>query len=116
MKPKISMIGCGKLGLDCAEVMAKTHSVIGYDVNPCQPSNFSMAKTIEEAVVDRDIIFIAVPTPHESIYGGETPTSHLPNKDFDYSIVTSVLTEVNKFTKSDQLVVLISTVLPGFVN
>jgi len=36
---KISMIGCGKLGQDCAEVMAKTYDVIGYDVAPRSPKN-----------------------------------------------------------------------------
>lgn len=113
---KISMIGCGKLGQDCAEVMADHYDVIGYDVSPRTPSNFTMVSTIEEAVVGRDIIFIAVPTPHETIYGGETPTSHLPNKDFDYSIVIDVLKQVNQYTNKDQLVVLISTVLPGTVR
>jgi UDPglucose 6-dehydrogenase len=113
---KISMIGCGKLGQDCAEVMAEHYDVVGYDVVKRTPTNFSMVKTVKEAVVDRDIIFIAVPTPHESKYGGETPTSHLPNKDFDYSIVENVLREVNRFANKAQLVVLISTVLPGTVR
>jgi UDPglucose 6-dehydrogenase len=113
---KISMIGCGKLGQDCAEVMAKTYDVIGYDVAPRSPKNFNMAKTLQEAVTDRDIIFIAVPTPHELEYGGETPISHLPNKNFDYSFVKDVLVEVNKYVNKKQLVVLISTVLPGTVR
>ena len=115
------MIGCGKLGLECAQVMAEYYDVVGYDVEPRIPSNFKMMSTVEDAVKDRNIIFIAVPTPHEEQYGGETPTSHLPNKDFDYSIVESTLIEVNKYVNKDQLVVLISTVLPGttrkrFVN
>ena len=113
---KIAMIGCGKLGQDCAEVMAQQHHVLGYDIEPRTPINFSMADTIEQAVIGRDIIFIAAPTPHKSIYGGETPTSHLPNKDFDYSIVTGILDEVNKHVTPTQLVVLISTVLPGTVR
>jgi UDPglucose 6-dehydrogenase len=50
------------------------------------------------------------------LYGGETPTSHLPNKDFDYSIVSDILEEVNKHVNSTQLVVLISTVLPGTIR
>jgi UDPglucose 6-dehydrogenase len=75
-----------------------------------------MKNTIQEAVTDRDIIFIAAPTPHDPMYGGETPTSHLPNKDFDYTIVTDILTEVNKYVNQKQLVVLISTVLPGTVR
>lgn len=110
---KITMIGCGKLGLDCAEVMADQYNVVGYDIEPRSPNNFLMVHSIEEAVKDRDIIFIAAPTPHKSEYGGETPTSHLPNKDFNYSIVKSILKEVNQYVNKSQLVVLISTVLPG---
>lgn len=110
------MIGVGKLGQDCAEVMAEHYDVVGYDVSPRTPSNFQMKNTIEEAVKDRDFIFIAAPTAHDPIYGGETPTSHLPNKDFDYSIVEGILQEVNKHVTKKQLVVLISTTLPGTVR
>ncbi len=110
------MIGVGKLGQDCAEVMSDAgYNVVGYDVAPRSPT-FKMCNTIEDCVKDRDIIFIAAPTPHDSIYGGETPTSHLPNKDFDYTIVTYILNEVNQYVTKDQLVVLISTVLPGTVR
>jgi len=112
---KVAMIGVGKLGQDCAEVMALYHDVMGYDIEPRNPS-FPMASSIEECIKDRDIIFIAAPTPHDPIYGGEAPTSHLPNKDFDYSIVTNILIEVNKHVKQNQLVVLISTVLPGTIR
>jgi UDPglucose 6-dehydrogenase len=75
-----------------------------------------MMPSVQETVTDRDIIFIAAPTPHDPMYGGETPTSHLPNKDFDYTIVMDILTEVNKYVNQNQLVVLISTVLPGTVR
>jgi len=113
---KVAMIGVGKLGQDCAEVMSDAgHDVVGYDVVERNPA-FPMRSTIEEAVQDRDLIFIAAPTPHDPIYGGETPTSHLPNKDFDYTIVTEILNEVNKHVTKSQLVVLISTVLPGTVR
>jgi UDPglucose 6-dehydrogenase len=116
MVKTVAMIGVGKLGQDCAEVMAEHYDVIGYDVEPRTPANFPMAQTIEEAVKGRDLIFIAAPTPHDPIYGGETPTSHLPNKDFDYTIVMNILKEVNKYVNKSQLVVLISTVLPGTVR
>lgn len=109
------MIGCGNLGQDCAEVMSQHYNVVGYDVTPKTPP-FPMCNTIEAAVQGRDIIFVAVPTPHDTIYGGETPTSHLPNKDFEYSIVIDVLAEINKHVNRSQLVVLISTVLPGTVR
>lgn len=112
---KVAMIGVGKLGEPCAEVMAKHYDVVGYDLEPRTPK-FPMKPTIKEAVKDCDLIFIAAPTPHDPIYGGETPTSHLPIKDFDYTIVTDILKEVNKHVNKNQLVVLISTVLPGTVR
>ena len=46
----------------------------------------------------------------------EVKPSHLDNKDFDYSIVKEVLSEVDKHTNKDQLVILISTVLPGTIR
>ena len=113
---KIGFIGIGKLGKDAAEVMAEKHDVIGFDINQITPENFKTVNTIEEVVKDREMIFIAVPTPHHPDYDGRYPTSHLKSKDFDYSIVKSVLTEVNKFTTKEQLVVLISTVLPGTIR
>ena len=113
---KIGFIGVGKLGKDAAEIMAEKHDVIGYDVVSIQPANFEMVPTIEEVCKGRELIFIAVPTPHHPDYDGREPTSHLPNKDFDYSIVNNVLDEVNKHTNKEQLVVLISTVLPGTIR
>jgi UDPglucose 6-dehydrogenase len=50
------------------------------------------------------------------MYGGSKPIAGLPSKDFDYSIVQEVLTEINKHVTHEQLVVLISTVLPGTVR
>jgi UDPglucose 6-dehydrogenase len=54
-----------------------------------------------------------VQTPHDPIYDGSQPITHLPNKDFDYTIVNQVLADINQYATQDQLVVLISTVLPG---
>lgn len=116
MKPKntkVAMIGCGKLGQDCAEVMAQQYMVEGYDVEPRTPENFAMKTSISETVKDKDIVFIAAPTPHDPRYDGSTPTAHLEPKDFDYTIVKNILKEVNKVVNKKQLVVLISTVLPG---
>jgi len=110
---KVAMIGCGKLGQDCAEVMAQQYMVEGYDVEPRQPENFKMQPSIKEAVKDKDIVFIAAPTPHDPRYDGSTPTAHLEPKDFDYTIVKNILQEVNLYVNKKQLVVLISTVLPG---
>lgn len=112
----VSIIGVGKLGQDCGEVMAEHFNVKGYDIVQRNPSNFDMVDTIAEAVKDRDLIFIAAPTPHHESYGGEAPTSHLPNKDFDYAVLIDILVEVNQYINPNQLVVLISTVLPGTVR
>ena len=113
---KVAMIGCGKLGLPCAEAMSQHYDVVGYDVIKDPESQIPLLDTIEQAVVGRDIIFIAVPTPHDAMYGGSKPIAGLPSKDFDYSIVQQVLTEVNQYVTQAQLVVLISTVLPGTVR
>ena len=112
----IGFIGVGKLGQACAEMVAEVHDVVGYDVNPVEPENFTMVDNMEDAVKGQDIVFIAVPTPHDPQYDGKAPTSHLPNKDFDYSIVKDILTKVNAVATQEQLIVLISTVLPGTVR
>ena len=114
---KICFIGLGKLGLPCAEVIAsKGHDVTGYDIKKCKTNNVDQFPTIAGAVNGRDIVFVAVPTPHDPDYDGRAPTAHLEPKDFDYSIVKEVLTECNKHMNNDQLLVLISTVLPGTVR
>ncbi len=112
----IGFIGVGKLGQACAEMVAEVHDVVGYDVNPVEPENFTMVDNMEDAVKGQDIVFIAVPTPHDPQYDGKAPTSHLPNKDFDYTIVKDILSKVNAVATQEQLVVLISTVLPGTVR
>ena len=110
---KAAMVGVGKLGQACAEVMAETYPLVGYDVAPREPKNFPMVDSVKEAVEYADIIFIAAPTPHDPAYDGREPTAHLPNKDFDYTIVKDILTQVNQYCDRSKLVVLISTVLPG---
>ena len=118
---KIGFIGLGKLGLPCAEAFATKYTTCGYDVAEISSNTVTIKKNIQEVVKDSDIIFIAVPTPHDPKYDGSQPITHLENKDFDYSIVIDVCKEVNEHATKQQLVVLISTVLPGttrknFVN
>jgi len=112
----IGFIGVGKLGQACAEMVAEVHDVVGYDVMPREPENFTMVENLTDAVLGQDIVFVAVQTPHDPEYDGSAPTSHLPNKDFDYTLVKEVLGEVNQVATADQLIVLISTVLPGTVR
>jgi UDPglucose 6-dehydrogenase len=109
----VGFIGIGKLGLPCAEVMAEHYSVTGYDIYPRISSKITISDTLEGAVKNKDIIFVAVQTPHDPIYDGSQPITHLANKDFDYTIVNKVLADINQYVTQDQLVVLISTVLPG---
>jgi len=113
----IGFIGLGKLGLPCAEVIAeKGHNVSGYDIVDVKSDLVSVKETIKEAVHDRDIVFIAVPTPHHPDYDGKQPTAHLEPKDFSYDIVIDVVREANRHMNNSQLLVLISTVLPGTVR
>jgi UDPglucose 6-dehydrogenase len=111
---KVGFIGIGKLGREAAEVMYEAgHDVLGYDVKLIPETKFRTTSMIEDVCKHGEIIFIAVPTPHHPDYDGSQPTSHLEPKDFDYSIVKGVLKEINNYTTKKQLVVLISTVLPG---
>lgn len=112
---QVGFIGLGKLGLPCAEAMAlKGHTVSGYDIKLVDPTMLvHICKTVQEAVTNKDIVFVAVPTPHDPEYDGKAPTSHLTPKDFSYDIVKKCLKEANKYMTKDQLLVLISTVLPG---
>jgi UDPglucose 6-dehydrogenase len=109
----VGFIGIGKLGLACAEVMSQSYAVTGYDIYPRTSDKIAISDTLEGAVKGKDVIFVAVQTPHDPIYDGSQPITHLPNKDFDYTIVNQVLADINQYVTQDQLVVLISTVLPG---
>lgn len=109
----VGFIGIGKLGMACAETMATKHSVTGYDIYPKTSNKIKIASELRDAVIGKDLVFVAVQTPHDPVYGGAEPITHLKNKDFDYTIVNNVLKQVNEYATQDQLVVLISTVLPG---
>ena len=111
---KIGFIGLGKLGMPCAEAIAgKGFDVTGHDVQQKRHGKITTKQTIKDLVSDRDIVFVAVPTPHESGYDGREPTSHLPVKDFNYDTVKKVIAECDKYMNREQTLVLISTVLPG---
>lgn len=109
---KIGFIGIGKLGLECAEVLAEKHEVRGYDIYP-RESNTVKVCTIEEVVDQSEWIFIAVPTPHADGYDGSVPSSHLCPMDFGHDAVVDAIKNINQYAKSPKKVVLISTVLPG---
>lgn len=114
---KISMIGLGKLGGPVAEKMAKHHNVTGYDVKfNIKITGVHVTESKYSAFADKDIIFIAVPTPHDPEYGGEKPTTQLPSKDFDYSALETVLEDCREWMSPDTLIVNISTVLPTTIR
>jgi len=109
---KIGFVGIGKLGLDCAEVMAEKHEVRGYDIYP-RTSDSVRVCDIAELVDESEWIFIAVPTPHAEGYDGSVPSSHMDPKDFGHDAVIDAINKVNAHAKTSKKVVLISTVLPG---
>ena len=109
---KIGFIGIGKLGLDCAEVMAEKHEVRGYDIYP-RASDSVKVCDIDELVNESEWIFIAVPTPHAEGYDGSVPSSHMEPRDFGHDAVIDAINKVNAHARDSKKVVLISTVLPG---
>ena len=136
---KIGFIGLGKLGFPCAVAMEQVggHEVRGFDINPevssilkerkapyveslfedyLQNTNLQLVNNIDEMVSWAEIIFIAVQTPHDELYEGSTPVPD-SKADFNYSILEKVVTDVSrsleKFSESNPLIVVISTVLPG---
>ena len=109
---KIGFIGIGKLGLDCAEVMAEKHEVRGYDIYP-RTSDLVKVCDIDELVNESELIFIAVPTPHADGYDGSVPSSHMEPRDFGHAAVIDAINKVNTHARDSKKVVLISTVLPG---
>ena len=109
---KIGFIGIGKLGLDCAEVMAEKHTVRGYDIYPRTSTSVKVCD-IDELVNQSEWIFIAVPTPHAEGYDGSVPSSHMVPRDFGHDAVIDAINQINRYATSSKKVVLISTVLPG---
>ena len=87
---------------------------LGHDVRPYDNA-FDTGYTFEDAILDRDIIFIAVPTPHNTEYDGSKQISHLEPKDFDYSILEQVVSNCQLY-QPDTPIVIISTVLPGTIR
>ena len=110
---RIGFVGLGKLGLDCAEVMAEKYTVHGYDIYPRTSGSVKVCDTPEEMINNSDWIFIAVQTPHAEGYDGSIPSSHMLPKDFGHDAVKDAIKMVNEHATEPKKVVLISTVLPG---
>ncbi len=98
---KIGFIGIGKLGQDCAEVLAEKHEVRGYDIYPRTSSTVKVCG-IEELVNESEWIFIAVPTPHAEGYDGSVPSSHMAPKDFSHDAVIDAINNINRYATMAQ--------------
>jgi UDPglucose 6-dehydrogenase len=107
------MIGLGKLGMPVAECMAKHYTVKGYDIVDKQSDKVNVTATLQDACKNVDIIFIAMPTPHDPGYGGQKPIAKKIKKDFDYTALDQCLQSISQCINDDTIVVTISTVLPG---
>ena len=56
---KVAFVGLGKLGMPCAEAIAKKGvDVAGYDIHAKSSNYISIKLSIKDAVENRDIIFI----------------------------------------------------------
>lgn len=139
---KIGYIGAGKLGMPVAACVAQKHDVLMHDAEPSvylrwghypfvesvQGTGFDTLNELMEAVrpnarfthdlrdmADRDIIFVAVQTPHDPKYEGVTPLPET-TADFNYSYLIDALTRLADAVKDSgrqHTVVVISTCLPG---
>lgn len=109
---KIGWIGLGKLGTSCAGVLATAgHDVVGYDVDPKQ----TQTGRLENAVLDRDVVFVAVQTPHASEYEGVVPMP-TERRDFEYGYLAQAVRDVANIARSRSVpltLAVVSTVLPG---
>ena len=118
---KVGFIGLGKLGQDAASVLAEKHEVTGYDINTKLLNDLSTdfnvnIDSLDNTCKNKDVVLIAVQTPHDPKYGGETPTSHLEPKDFDYTHLIQAVKDVDERVNEGTLISVISTVLPGTVR
>lgn len=104
---KIALIGCGKVGLPTADFLQS----IGHDVRRYDTA-VSYGWSHAQACQNRDLILIAVPTPHVAGYDGSQPTSLLPPNDFDYAPLTQAVWAASKAAPHTPIVI-ISTCLPG---
>lgn len=128
---KICVVGIGRIGLPTALSFANSGlKTIGVDINSdlvnqinsrnfplkdepgyaeifdsvIKNEKFSATTRIEEAVPFSDVIILSLPTPMNE--------SNIPN----YSALISVGSELNKLLKQNSLVIVESTIEPGFVE
>lgn len=139
---KIGYIGAGKLGMPVAACVAQKHDVLMLDADPSvylRWGNYPFVESVAETgfsdisalmrsvseharfthdlrdMRDRDIIFVAVQTPHDPQYEGVTPLPET-TADFNYRHLIEALGTLAKALDGSGMrhtVVVISTCLPG---
>lgn len=137
----VGFIGLGKLGMStCIAIADRGHRIVGHDTSPTPwvALNQALMPTIEpssQSILDRwkkggvigmivkvtladmakvaDLIFIAVPTPHDPDMDGTNPLG--PNRaDFSYHHLIGALDELVIEARGKAInVAVVSTVLPG---
>ena len=111
----IGWIGLGKCGKDIAEKMAKTYSVIAYDIKQKILSNAKFTSQIND-LYNTNCIFILVETPHTNpLLDGSVPITLDQVEDFNYDALSSVLNSLANINYKNPVVVS-STVSPGTIK
>jgi nucleotide sugar dehydrogenase len=127
-KGKVTLIGIGRLGICSALVFERGgYEVLGVDVFPqyveminnktfCShepevneylagSKNFKATTSLEEGVKFSDLIFVCVDTPSTSA-----------RTLYDYKNLSKVLQEINSCKPSNKHVMIMCTVLPGYIR
>lgn len=133
---KIGFCGLGKLGFPVAlAIESKGHEVFGYDIDtnvvdylstktyphvekdlqPLLDKTNLKIKSLEDVVLESEILFMPIQTPHEKEFEGIT---ELPRtrKDFDYTYLKKAIEDVTEIAQRNNksvILVVISTCLPG---
>jgi len=89
-----------------------------FDINPETQNNISFTPSLENVLVNSDIVFVAVQTPHNPRFEGCT---RLPEErvDFDYTWLVDCMKNISETLDRlnlDRTVIIISTVLPGTIR
>jgi UDPglucose 6-dehydrogenase len=134
----VGWVGLGKLGLPCALALGNKgeHHIYGYDVVPdiaervnrsapyeaglddLSRDCLTVVDSLADVVSHSDIVFCAVQTPHDPLYGGEIPMPD-DTKDFNYSYLEECVRNVSREATAQHkniTLVVISTVLPGTMD
>jgi UDPglucose 6-dehydrogenase len=134
---RIAFVGLGKLGFPLAVAWAlKGHQVTGYDLDASvmhlgprpyheagpdgtgrldallATCGLQFAPSLQEAVHDAEIIFLAIQTPHRPEFEGITPRPATP-EDFDYTALCAAVEALRPLVRRPTVLAILSTVLPG---